>query len=68
MKNMPPANKAGNVASSIKLSYQHLKKARNMAATVVITVVMSKLIFYPVAASIAAIPVETLVTILLGSF
>lgn len=68
MKNMPPANKAGRVASKTKLNYQHLKKAKNIAATLVTIVVISRLIFSPVATSIAAIPVETFVTILFGSF
>jgi hypothetical protein len=64
IKNNPPRISAGKVASSIKLSYQHLKKARNNAATLVTMVESSKLIFSPVAVSIAVMLVATFVTIL----
>lgn len=56
------------MARSIKLNYQHLKKAKNSAATLVTIVDNIKLIFSPVAVSIAVILVATLVTILCGSF
>lgn len=68
MKNIPPKSIAGNVARSAKLSSQHLKKAKNMPPSPVIVVETNKLTFSPVAISIAAILVATLVTILFGSF
>jgi hypothetical protein len=46
------------------LSYQHLKKAKKIAATLVTIVVSNKLTFSPVAVSMAVILVATLVTIL----
>lgn len=68
MKNMPPRKRAGSVARRTRLSSQHLKKAKNMAATLVTIVDSIKLIFSPVAVSIAVILVATFVTILCGSF
>lgn len=64
IKNSPPRTRAGRVASSTKLSYQHLKKARNNAATLVTMVESIRAIFSPVAVSIAVMLVATLVTIL----
>lgn len=49
IKNNPPRARAGRVASSTMLSYQHLKKARNNAATLVTIVESMRAIFSPVA-------------------
>ena len=68
MTKTPAKINAGNAASSTKLNYQHLKKARKIAATLVTIVVIIKLILCPVAVSMAVILVATLVTILYGSF
>lgn len=62
MKRIIPIMRAGNVAKSIRLNSQHLKKAKKMAATLVTVVEMRRLIFSPVAVSMAVIPVATLVT------
>lgn len=64
MKKKPPIIKTGSVASIIRLSYQHLKKARKIAATLVTIVVSNKLTFSPVAVSMAVMLVATRVTIL----
>lgn len=64
MKKNPPIIKTGSVASIITLSYQHLKKAKKMAATLVTIVVSKRLTFSPVAVSMALMLVATLVTIL----
>lgn len=56
--------RAGRAAIIIKLSYQHLKKAKNMDATLVTKVVSKRLIFSPVAVYMAVMLVATLVTIL----
>jgi hypothetical protein len=50
MKNNPPTMSTGRVTNIIALNYQHLKKAKNIAATLVTMVVRSKLTFSPVAA------------------
>ena len=63
-KKMPPIMRTGSVAIIIRLSYQHLKKARNIAAMLVTTVVIRRLTFSPVAVSMAVMLVATLVTIL----
>ena len=68
MKNIEPKSIAGNVARRAKLNCQHLKKAKNMPPSPVMTVDTSKLIFSPVAISMAAMLVATFVTILFGSF
>ena len=64
IKKIPPRIRAGRAAIIIRLSSQHLKKAKNIAATLVTIVVSKRLIFSPVAVYIAVILVATLVTIL----
>lgn len=64
MKNIPPNSIAGKVASSIKLNCQHLKKAKNIPPIPVMVVDIIKLIFSPVAVSMAVMLVATFVTIL----
>lgn len=49
MKTMPATMRTGRAASIIRLSSQHLKKAKNMEARQVARVVSSRLIFSPVA-------------------
>ncbi len=62
MKRAPAANNAGRAATMIRLNFQHLKKAIKMAAMQVAIVINIRLIFYPVAPSIAVILVATRVT------
>ena len=61
---MPPIMRTGSLAIIIRLSYQHLKNARKIDATLVMRVVIRRLTFSPVAVSMAVILVATLVTIL----
>lgn len=63
-KKMPPIMRTGSVAIIIRLSYQHLKNAKKMEAMLVMTVVIRRLTFSPVAVSMAVMLVATLVTIL----
>lgn len=62
MKKTIPTARTGIAAKSIRLISQHLKKAKKIAAKLCTVVEIRRHIFYPVAVSIAVMPVATFVT------